>query len=154
MHRTNTPEQVYESGYINIDAGEGVHAQVPGSSIQTGLRRITDLAPTRTAGDVYVQRDGNLVMLQFTGLVCSDQAHGFTAITLPVGFRSSLGIWDTSPLHVVEAEPSVTGQVMRSNIGTNGAIRFFAMSNTTGLYLSAVYLTNDPAPASLPGVAH
>lgn len=67
MHRTNTPSSARESGYINVDAGEGVVTKIPAPGIQTGLRRITALAPTRTAGEIYVQRDGSMVFLQLPG---------------------------------------------------------------------------------------
>lgn len=158
MHRTNTPSDVAATGAVQIDAGEGVTFSVPAGGIDlgtvafdTGLLNINDLAPTRTAGDIYLRRAGVMVFLQVLGLRCSDQAHGFTAFTLPLGFRSGLNVYDPTPLHVVEAE-TPTGQVMRTGVGTNGGIRFFGMSSTTPLYFTATYMTDDPLPTDIPGV--
>lgn len=159
MHRTNTPKSVAATGAVQIDAGEGVTFSVPVAGVDlgtiaydSGLRKITDLATTRTAGDIYLRRTGAMVFLQVLGLVCSDQASGFTAFTLPTGFRSGLNIYDPTPLHVVQAELP-TGQVMRTGIGTNGTVRFFGMSATTPLYFTSTYMTSNPLPASPPGAA-
>lgn len=159
MHRTNTPASVAATGAVQIDAGEGVTFSVPTGGVDlgtatfdTGLLNINDLATTRTAGDIYLRRSGVLVFLQVLGLVCSDQAHGFTAFTLPAGFRSGLNVYDPTPLHVVEAA-TPAGQIMRTGVGSNGGIRFFGMSDTTPLYFTTTYMTNDPLPATLPGSA-
>lgn len=158
MHRTNTPADVAATGAVQIDAGEGVKFSVPAGGVDlgtiaydSGLRKINDLAATRAAGDIYLRRSGVLVFLQVLGLVCSDQAHGFTAFTLPTGFRSGLNIYDPTPLHVVEAA-TPDGQVMRTGVGSNGGIRFFGMSDTTPLYFTTTYMTDDPLPADVPGV--
>lgn len=158
MHRTNTPADVAATGTIQIDAGEDVTFSVPAGGIDlgtiaydSGLRAITDLATSRTAGEVYLRRTGAVVFLQVLGLVCSDQAHGFTAFTLPAGFRPGLNIYDPTPLHVVEAA-TPEGQVMRTGVGKNGDIRFFGMSDTTPIYFTTTYMTDDPLPADVPGV--
>ena len=159
MHRTNTPADVAATGTIQIDAGEGVTFSVPVEGVDlgtiaydSGLRNINGLAATRTAGDIYLRRSGVVVFLQVLGLVCSDQAHGFTAFTLPTGFRSGLNVYDPAPLHVVEAA-TPDGQVMRTGVGADGRIRFFGMSDTTPLYFTTTYMTSDPLPATLPGSA-
>lgn len=159
MFRTNTPEQVLQSGYINVDAGEGVNVQVPGPSVSTGLRRITDLVADRTAGDVYVWREGKMVFLQFTGLMF--EAQGFpvvNAIVIPEGFRPKLNIIDPTPLHVSESEPQYDPRnddliFPRTIYGTNGTVRFFGPDPAVSIYFSISYMTDDPAPATLPGVA-
>lgn len=115
---------------------------------ESGLRDITSLVATRTAGNLYAQRYGRLVFLMAYGLVCSDQASGFIPVTLPDGFRPPRTLIDTSPLHI---SGSTTGQ--RTLISAAGPVTFYGVTAGTGIYLSTTFLTPNNPPATLPGSA-
>lgn len=107
-----------------------------------GLQTITSLATGRISGDVYVERTGRLVELQVVGLVSADQAHGFTALVLPRGYRPNRTRIIPQAIHLTSA--SAAGQ--RSIIGPGGDVRFFAVQDGVPLYLQCMYLTDEEAP--------
>src|SRR5690606_31828793 len=154
-------ESVQETGLVQVDAGEGVALAVPVTpyiEVDTGLRKVTSLVPSRTGGDVYLWRNGRMVFIQFTGLRTSTMGTGtnFSALTLPLGFRPSLNTWDPKPLHAVQSEPQYAGDppvltVPRANIGTTGLIRFYGADPAQAVYYTATFMTADPAPETLPG---
>ena len=115
---------------------------------ESGLRDITSLVATRTAGNLYAQRYGRLVFLMAYGLVCSDQASGFIPVTLPDGLRPPRTLIDTAPLHITG---NTTGQ--RTLISAAGPVTFYGVTAGTGIYLSTTFLTPNSTPATPPGSA-
>lgn len=107
-----------------------------------GLQTITDLATGRVSGDVYVERTGRLVEMQVVGLVAADQAHGFTALVLPRGYRPNRTRIIPQAIHLTGG--SAAGQ--RTIIGPGGDVRFFAVQESTPIYLQCTYLTDEEAP--------
>lgn len=163
MFRSNTVEDVQQTGLVRVDAGEGVELSIqvePSADVDTGLRKITDAVSNRTAGNIYLRRTGSMVFLQFTGLKYSSQST-YPPTNLPIlpdGFRPALNIIDPTPLHVVESEPQYAGdpEVLvfpRTIVGTNGTVRFFGSDPALPIYFTCAFMTSDPAPEELPGAA-
>lgn len=135
------------TGAIN-QIGVDIKALRSASPYESGMRDITSLVTTRTAGNLYVQRYGRLVYLMAYGLVCSDQASGFIPVTLPDGFRPARTLIDTAPLHI---SGTTTGQ--RTLLSAAGPITFYGVTAGTGIYLSTTFVTPNSPPATPPGSA-
>ncbi len=106
-----------------------------------GIQSLTSLVGTRTAGDVFVDRSGRTVELLVVGLVTADQAHGFTALILPRGYRPNRSRIVPQAIHLTTT--SVAGQ--RTIIGPGGDVRFFGVDGQTPIYLQCTYFTDEEA---------
>lgn len=175
MHRINTPQDVVETGVVQVDAGAGVTIAVPlapsedGGGVSpdhpllymSGVRNVagdllTGWAPATTG--VRLSRQGFTVTLALdvtrTGELLNARSAGVEPsfaeiIPIPAGFQPIM------PGFIQPGKTSTNGRAGAwfDRIATNLRIRDLDADIPTGTRLTNVitWQTIDPIPTSLPG---
>lgn len=115
----------------------------------TGMRDVSGLVVTNTvaSGKLLVRRFGNVVQIIFNDLKVTAAVNGTNVkiYDLPSGFRAPYAA----------AEAYNTGATApQGRVSSAGAGVYVQFANSTFTYaLVITYITSDPWPSSLPGVA-
>lgn len=113
----------------------------------TGSRKISSAFPDRVSGESYIRRSGNVVTMDLDLMVLSGSGTYTHAGLVPYGFRPT-GLAYGIAMHLNAAV-----DMHRYNISSAGNWSLYYYTTGKALRSTLSWITSDPWPTALPGVA-
>ena len=157
MLRTNSPADVAATGYVRVDAGDGIILPLRMGGVDTGWRNMTDdlrYGWTTSAGGVFIRRVDERVMYSFKGLD-GTTATNAAAVALAPGFGPDTFTGGSPAFFVRSQQPADAGNPTGptkdfwGSVGTGFMRLEIGQLTRTGTWLTVVL----PAEAALPNMS-
>lgn len=157
MLRTNSPADVAATGYVQVDAGDGIILPLHMGGVDTGWRDMTDnllYGWTTSSGGIFIRRVDERVMYAFKGLdgtaatssACIGLQSGFMPDTF-TGGSPAFFVRSQQPLDT--EDPGGPTKDFWGSAGTGFMRLEIGQLTRTGTWLTVVL----PAEAALPNMA-